>query len=365
MRTFSKAITPFMPLPSPDILRSSDACEIGNFLAKRELFASGRDAMFRIAKILGGKPALWIPRFFCPPLLKPLSEFFQIQFYDDYPSMPLPEFNTLNATEGDVVLAVNFFGLRGNHINIDSWRNWKSKNPKITLVGDFTHAPFCRAQECDAFDFVFASFRKSLPIPDGAFLYTARGNPSPMFSNMSPAGICDFAADFLQAAALCGTYGPISHTEDEYLYYRAETKLNSRRHFSPISAFSQKTLRRLDIKKIETARAENAMAFSNAVLSAGNPHVEELNRKFSNFENLEDCSIFAPILKFSKPSLRDSVYDALSKVGARPCIYWGGFGKGADKRTLKEESSLLAVPLDFRHSLDDALKAASIVISCF
>jgi len=361
MRVFSKAVTPFMPLPSTELLRSSDDCLLDSFFDSKEMLSSGRDAFFRIAKLEEKPCELWIPKFFCPNLKKTLSEFYTLKFFDDYPSSDTTDFESITPKENALVLFVDFFGLRGNKKNIDLWTNWKQSQKNVKLIGDFSHAPFNPIAENNIFDYSFASFRKTLTLPDGAWFKSAKNPPSKMFwIRSAPADSQDFASDFLQAAALCNTYGAISHTESEYLYYKAETKLNARKKFGRMCAYSAKTLRRFKLEEMELIRFENTKIFAEEFLNLAGDFAEELNVKFDNLISPQNHSVFAPTLIFKSQEKRDAVYDALSKAGARPCIYWGGLGKSAGEKALSEESLILTIPLDFRHTKRDAITAARI-----
>lgn len=138
------------------------------FVEGCELLSCGRDALFRILGIEKFSPnnSLWIPEYFCPDVVRALRRLANVKFYKDFPSEKNPRFETLLPRLGDIVLMVNFFGLRRG----EEWSRWRDKNPEIKTVEDHSHAPFSRWAERSGADYSFASLRKSLPLADGAYL---------------------------------------------------------------------------------------------------------------------------------------------------------------------------------------------------
>jgi hypothetical protein len=352
MEKFSEKITWFMPLPNGEFLKSDKSSKI---LQPLELFSSGRDALFRILKIenFSDSQTLWIPEYFCPSVVRTLKKFINIKFYLDYPSEKEPRFQSLTPNENDAILIVNFFGLR----RAETWQGWvSSQNKKLVIIEDHSHAPFSQWALNSQADYVFASLRKSLPLVDGGYLRTRNLSPKKIFQ--SGGDTADFAIDMLSASALQRTTG-----YDEVvnkLYYSGENKLDGKHTISRISKYSFEILRQLDLVKIAKKTSDNLKIFcenfadSNACI--------ELNRKFLNTD--DPTSAFNPILKFSSMQLRDKCHNALFEIGVMPSIYWGGLGNEVSEQAHKECDTLLAIPLDFRHSTDVAKRIAQFISTC-
>ena len=342
MTTFSRTPVPFPPLAEPRFVScgATAAGAAAAVMGDCEFLSCGRDALFRISSLLGGRRALWLPTYFCPAVVRGLSGLFDLKFFVDFPSEASPRFETLKPRAGELVLAVNFFGLRDRRL----WEAWRAQNPGVLLAEDHTHAPFSDWAADSSADYAFASLRKYLPIPDGAYLRGAAVSPAPLFRR--GAGMADFAADALAAASLLALRGEWSQ-EAEDLYYRAEAKLNARKSASRISSYSLALLRWLDIGALESARGANMSAF----LSAWR---DRAGRRLVGAK-------FCPLVKFDDRRACASACAKLSEAGVRLPVYWGGFGRNSGAELLDEAQTLVSVPLDFRHSPSDAAKLAALL----
>src|SRR5262249_32639238 len=87
---------PFLPLPEP-----------------RTWYLLGRHAVFGLLSSLPtARRRLWLPGFFCHDVANYWRALSQIKLYADDPRWPEPDWSTLQPTSDDVVLAVNYFGIR-------------------------------------------------------------------------------------------------------------------------------------------------------------------------------------------------------------------------------------------------------------
>lgn len=335
--------TPFMPLPPACIL---DGAGLPNgFLSGgAEFLSSGRGALMRILGMekFGGSRRIFLPHFFCPQISKALSEKFNVCFFEDLPCENTPRFETLDAKGGDVVLAVNFLGLRDGNV----WGSWE-KPDGVVLVEDHSHAPFSRWAQNSLADYSFASLRKCLPLPDGAWLKSENAQSSKIFSR--PGDMGNFSADALSAAALVEKFSEAADFALS-LYYGAEAKLNAKCAASRISGYSFDVLKRLNIEKIAELRRDNLGAFCAAF--GENPRAKILN---SGPEFSADASrVFYPALKFENSATRNAAYAGLRRRGIFCPIFWGGLGASASDAARRESDTMFLMPLDFRHTAADA-----------
>jgi len=151
---------PFLPWPTPN-----------------SFFALGRHAIDAVCKIVSKATSrLFVPSYFCPQVTNSLANSgTAIATYEDLPTNPHPDWASLDAKAGDVVLAMNYFGVRGG----DCWRSWREQHPLVILIEDHTHDPLSTWARFSSADFAFASLRKVLPVPDGAILWSPRGRSLP------------------------------------------------------------------------------------------------------------------------------------------------------------------------------------------
>lgn len=341
-----------MPLADmKDLCQTEKSTDFSEF----EFLSSGRDAIFRILKIenFSNSQTLWIPEYFCPSVVRSLQKVVNIKFYHDYPSEESPRFQTLSPSGNDAVLIVNFFGLR----RVEIWQQWRAmQNKKIIIIEDHSHAPFSDWATNSQAEYAFASLRKTLPLPDGGYLKKKNSLPQKIFQ--SGGELSDFGADMLSASALQNSYGYNENVNK--LYYSGENKLDGKHTISRISKYSFSILEKLDIANIAKRTSDNLRIFCKNFSDSKN--CIELNRKFGNLNN--PTFAFNPILKFANMRLRDKCHNALFEIGAMPSIYWGGLGYKVSKQAHEECDTMLAIPIDFRHSADDVQRIAQFICDC-
>lgn len=135
-------------------------------------FGTGRVALLSIWRLLSVDPesTLHIPEYFCPEVVNWCREQgIVVRRYPDGPFQVRPELEDSSLKAGDVVLAVNYFGVSDGNF----WRSWERMG--VTLVEDHTHDPFSSWAKNSTADYAFSSLRKTVPIPDGALVWSPKG----------------------------------------------------------------------------------------------------------------------------------------------------------------------------------------------
>lgn len=327
-----------MSLPPTEFICHSSTCIPWD---GAEFFSSGRSALFRALKLSNLKGRLWIPYYFCPKLAAVLGEVCSLVFYEDLPGESSPRFDSLRPCPGDAVLALNCFGMG----NFEAWKEWRSSNRSILLIEDHSHAPFSRwAMESDA-DFKFASLRKVLPVPDGAYLKGKKMRPSPFFlhgGSMQP-----FAAEALAAAAL-----DFMGMDATSRFFSAESMLLFSRKISRMSAYSFDLLHMLDLSSMATRRLKNASIFVEVLGKSENFSILNFSKSFE----IPAFDFFYPVIKCHSSLFRDRLYSRLRDKGVFASIYWGNMGSFASPEARALSSRMFVVPIDFRHTREDVIK---------
>jgi hypothetical protein len=163
------------------------------------LLYSGREALRLLAEHGArrrGWRRLWLPDYFCQDVVAALSGCgLRLASYRDHPLRRAPDLP--DARRGDAVLLVNYFGLRGP-LPI-------ARVEGVELVEDHTHDPDSAWARDSAADFCVASLRKTLPVPDGAALWSPRGHALPAAPPLS-AQRRDVSATRLTAMVLKALY---------------------------------------------------------------------------------------------------------------------------------------------------------------
>ncbi len=147
--------------------------------ASCRFFVSGRAALialYRHWSKVYSRARLLVPGYFCFEVVGCLRAIgVPMVFYEDDPQRKGPDFDSLPVLPHDMVLAVNYFGVRSG----DGWSAWRDANPNIALIEDHTHDPQSTWARCSTADFAFASLRKTIPVPDGAITWSPRDRSLP------------------------------------------------------------------------------------------------------------------------------------------------------------------------------------------
>jgi len=152
----------YQPTPTPVLLPPVTRFYATGTNAMKALFASG------ILKYETSR--VWFPSYFCHDVTESVaSSGTLISVYHDLPNTSTPSLPIRDVREGDIIYVVNYFGLREK---LD-YRPCRAKG--AIIVEDHTHAPFSAWANSSDADYCVASLRKTLPIPDGAILWSPKG----------------------------------------------------------------------------------------------------------------------------------------------------------------------------------------------
>ncbi len=237
-----------------------------NLLPKAyELFATGRAIMLSIHHLLKShqrRLRLHLPSFFCMEATAKLQTVFDIYWYRDLPTEPTPDFNTLRPFPGDVVLAVNLFGIRIG----SPWQDWLHRHNDIVLIEDHTHDPFSLWAQQSTAHYAMASLRKTLPIPDGAIIWSPQKLELPKpYSSESFGAYQKLTAMLLKQAYINGA--KISKDAYRLLQIQGEKQLSHEIN-AAASSFTANILHCLNISELRKKREENIRKFFQLSFSA-------------------------------------------------------------------------------------------------
>lgn len=121
---------------------------------------------------------IWIPEYFCYEVVDSIrATGIEVAFYEDYPcGDDEAALHTIKFDDGDVLLRMNYFGLRG-------WRD--SASLPVPVIEDHSHAPLSEWARKSNADWCVASLRKTLPVAEGGALWSPKGHPSPSMPGLS------------------------------------------------------------------------------------------------------------------------------------------------------------------------------------
>ena len=131
------------------------------------LLADGRQCIVVLIRQYGWK-RIWMPDYFCCEVIYTIKEQtgIEVMFYEDNP-LHEGQVENLSFEEGDVLLRMNFFGLRGQRNN---------KKISCPVIEDHTHDPFGHWALYSDADWCISSIRKILPLPEGGMMWSPKGH---------------------------------------------------------------------------------------------------------------------------------------------------------------------------------------------
>ncbi|SDT50590.1 hypothetical protein [Actinoplanes derwentensis] len=322
----------------PAVLLSDERGGLPGWLPeRRSLFATAAGAL---SALLGSFPGrLHVPSYFCMGVAEFLSHQMPIVFYRHLPGGTGPDFGTLRVRDGDVVLAQNLFGCEDG----GPWDDWMRAHPGVPVVEDHSHDPFSSWACASTASYVVASLRKTLPLPDGALLWSPRGLDLPEPSGPpAPGADLKLAAMLLKGAWLDGRPVPKDHFRR--LQTAGERQLLG--SAGPASAVTAALLPLLDIAGVRSVSALNSAEVAAALgVKAGGFRVQLMCR--SSVE-------------------RDELLRFLAGQGIYAPVHWrqdrDGFWS-ADPAAADLADRMLTLPVDHRCGPGDLRRIAEAVKS--
>jgi hypothetical protein len=318
------------------------------------LYVNGRAAMIAAWRQLAPNEdrRMWIPDYFCADVVEVLSDHGTIVRYADDPRWTAPEWESLAPVSGDVVLAVNYFGVR----QADVWREWQAAHPRDPVIEDHSHDPFSLWARGSRAAFAFASLRKTVPVPDGAVLWSPRqlllpsaAAESQWFGSALKLAAMVIKADYLRDRAAA----PV---KEQYRRFQIEGEARLiADETSAISPWSAALLSRGVPRAWRRRRAANVGRLVARLTVAG-----------ASFKPLfaawpKGHTPFNVVLTFASKEGRDAARDALRRKAIYCAVHWPQ-PEHAPARVRDLAERILTVPVDQRYSRRDVDRVADVII---
>jgi hypothetical protein len=313
-----------------------------------ELFSTACSALISLRYSLCSRseiPKIHLPTFFCMNVVSRLQPHFQICWYRDRPIEPAPDFSSLQPQAGEFVLAVNLFGLRSQPI----WQEWAVQHPDVILIEDHTHDPCSAWARQSIAPYAIASFRKTLPLPDGAIIWSPIQRPLPSPRSTAPVGGWQKLTAMLLKQGYLQSYD-LPKTAYRSLEVEGETNLHTQVDSAP-SAFTAATFQYLDIKHFRQTRSDN---IRHALKTLNSGELRGLNPLFQSWP--EGNVPFNLILLLDTPERREALRQFLIQQQVYPAIHWRQDPKtlaSNDPVAIELSNRILTIPLDHRYTIAD------------
>jgi hypothetical protein len=328
--------------------------------ARHELFATGTGALLSLGRMLnragGRRTRLHVPSFFCMEVVGNLQKTFDIRWYRDLPTEPAPDFTAIDVDQGDAVLAVNTFGMRDGA----PWHAFARRHDRVTLIEDHTHDPFSPWASASRADYAITSLRKTLPLPDGAVVWSTKDLelPRPQASSSQAAWV-KLTGMVLKRAYLDGADFP----KDMYrrMEIGSEDELARDEGFA-VSRFTSGVLGLLRIGAFRDRRTANFKTFATLAAARAAPGWRLL------FDRLpEGVAPFGVILLCQDGRTRDALRRQLIARNVFTAVHWSQSESDAvgarDGQAIDISGRILTIPCDQRYDAADMERIAERVAS--
>jgi len=299
-------------------------------------FANGRQALQAIIRYNSWK-RIWIPEYFCYEIIEILrKDRISIELYPDAPTFDdVSIISNISFKEGDVLLRMNFFGLR-------TWRD--NSGIPVAVIEDHSHDLVGNWSTNSNADWIIASLRKTLPIPEGGILWSPKNLelPSHLLSSIQND---ELTYKRLSAMLLKRLYLKDQSVPKEiYRQMFIETEESfSTLELSSISSDSFLLFQHFDIDEWYSKKNKNWSQLTE---------IERNNICILEPENITRCNPFSMIIQFRNKLERDLIYRRLIENEIYSAILW----KVPDNSTPKVKNmsdTLISVHCDARYNESD------------
>lgn len=326
----------FMPWPEPHVL-----------------FGTARASVLAVARHQI-KTRLWLPVYFCPHTRDYWRRSgLDIIHYSDHPILPHPDWTTLTPRKGDMVIAVDYFGVRSPH----HWLGWQDAHPGVILLEDHTHDPLSGWARFSKADYAFASLRKTFPAPDGAIVWSPARHSLPS----EPEGRC-WSGSALKMAAMIWKSEYIHSRErdtikkDLFRRFQIDGEDELSKHSNEqVAPWTRELLRRGFPVQWRNQREQNVRSFLEQLSQS------KCVRPLFNSWPQNHCP-FNPVLITNTPTQRDDLRSHLIAAKIYPPVHWK-LTENSLSEAHEIASRVLTLPVDHRCTYNDIKRILTVLES--
>ena len=308
------------------------------------LLADGRQCIVALVRQYGWN-RIWVPDYFCYEVVDTIKEQTDIEvlFYEDSP-LREAEVEGLPLKEGDVLLRMNFFGMREFRSN---------KTIPVPVIEDHSHDPFGHWALYSDADWCVSSIRKTLPLPEGGMVWSPKGHSltiklEPSRENEKIAAVrweaMEMKARYLEGENISKEEFRKKYTETEPWFDTAEPVLIDKRSKTVVSE-------QLDINSWLGAKRKNWELLYSLV---SREHCQVLTAEH------ESCTLFSLVLLLESSKKRDVVRKKLIDSSVYPAILWS-VQESASVSSKDFSERMLSIHCDGRYSEGDIRQLAVIL----
>lgn len=289
---------------------------------------------------------LFVPEYFCYEVIDSIKTTgIKIVFYPDY---PLENDNSIikkiKFVDGDVLLRMNYFGLRNFRDNSDI---------KAIVIEDHSHDLFSDWALNSNADWCIASLRKTLPIPDGGILWSPKKDISFIEKPFINSDHSKLSEDRCRAMKMkemyLGSEGEVEKVDFLKILHSTEEKLGNA-NCPAISSVSEEIIKRIP-RSILQRKTENYKVL-NKTLS---------QKKCLILQGEDKSAPFSLVILFNSKSDRDSIREELTCKNIYSTILWEIRNDSVSEKLKNFSQCMLSLPIDFRYAESDILWMSQVV----
>ncbi|MGY4909863.1 hypothetical protein [Micromonospora aurantiaca (nom. illeg.)] len=324
------------PLFLPDA--AAPAGGDGGLPSPLRLYGSGRQALRALldaGRREHGWTAVHLPTYYCADVAEAVADLMPVR---PYPAGPYGVVAPPAPDRSEVVVSVCYFGVAPPPL----------PRAGSALIVDATHDPLAPWLAGTGADYVFASLRKTLPVPDGGAVWSLSGRPLPAAAPLTP-GHQSTVGLMLSAMALKSAYLAGSAVAKERyleLYGAAEERLRTT-EVSDISAYSRHLIPALPLAALRERRAANTAELVRALGAVPGARVRP--------------TPLGVVLEFGSPARRENVRRGLIAEQVYPAVLWPLGSAAVPPRDVDLSGRILLLHTDFRWAGPDLLRVAALV----
>ncbi len=308
------------------------------------LLADGRQCIVALIRQNGWR-RIWMPDYFCYEVIETIREQtgIVVAFYEDNPLFE-GRIEDLPFKEGDVLLRMNYFGMRDIKTNNDI---------SVPVIEDHSHDPFGHWALYSDADWCISSIRKSLPLPEGGMMWSPKGHTIPDIApsdeeNERIASTrwegMEMKASYLRGDSVSKDEFRKRYTETEEWFDKAEPTIIDERTRRFIC-------KQFDLNLWLGAKRRNWSLLKELVSSE--------KCKIIGPEH-ESCTMFSLVLLFDNKAQRDKARQSLIAKCVYPAILWN-VPETASEESKRFSERMLSVHCDGRYNEEDIKQLAGIL----
>lgn len=308
------------------------------------LLADGRQCIVALIRQYGWR-RLWMPDYFCYEVIDTIKEQtgIKVMFYEDNPLLE-GQVENLPFEKGDVLLRMNFYGMRGQRCN---------KKIPCPVIEDHSHDPFGHWALYSDADWCISSIRKILPLPEGGMMWSPKGycltialQPSDENEQIATTrweGM-EMKTAYLKGENVSKEEFRKRYTETEEFFDKAEPAVIDSRSRDVVS-------KKLDINLWQGAKRKNWLLLKSLV-----------NQDSCKVLTPEDefCTAFSLILLMQTKEQRDALRKRLIEAYVYPAILWM-VPESASESSKDFSERMLSIHCDGRYTEEDVRQLAGIL----